>query len=80
MERERAITTVDAALRRFEFETQLSPRVILLPRRVFEQFLVEKATVDAAMPYESPHHRCEDDAWADVRVVEHEGIETPEVY
>ena len=77
---DRAITVVDAALREFEFEMQMAPRVILLPRRVFEQFLVEKATVDAAMPYEPPHHRCEDDAWADVRVVEHEGIEAPEVY
>jgi hypothetical protein len=76
----RAITVVDAALRRFEFETRLSPRVVLLPRRVFEQFLAEKATVDAAMPYEPPHPHCDDPEWADVRVVEHEGLEEIEVY
>lgn len=80
MERERAITTVDAALRRFEFETQLSPRVILLPRRVFKQFLIEKATVDAAMPYEPPPHEPIGGDWADVRVVEHEALEEIEVY
>ena len=76
----RAITEVDRALRQFEFEMKMTPRVILLPRRVFEQFVSEQAVVDSAMPYEPPPREPMGEDWADVRVVEHEALEEIEVY
>jgi len=81
---ERAITAVEAALRRFEFETGLTPRVVLAPRWVFSRYLAEKKIIDSARPHQEPGSppglRHTEPEWADVRLVEHENAETLEVY
>lgn len=72
----KAITLMHLALRDFHESSGLIPKVILLPKRMFQQFEREQRVLDEILPQEPPA----DDGWEDVRVVEHEGIETPEVY
>lgn len=75
---EKAITVVDSALKEFERRSGLTPRVILLPRRIFEQYFREASLLAAILP-DAPAPRDERE-WADVRVVEHEALEEIEVY
>ena len=77
----KAITVVEAALSEFERENQMSPRVILLPRELFRQFEEEQATIESVLPPVTIGRRERNDpAWADVRIVEHTEINSPEVY
>lgn len=74
----KAVTVVDEALRSFERESGLTPRVVLLPRRVFNEFVRESNILASVLPVDrNPKDPRE---WADVRVVEHEQIESIEVY
>lgn len=73
----KAITLVERALSDFERDNQMPPRVVLLPRRVFEQFEAEQMRIASVMPGAETVTGPE---WADVRVVEHEGLEDLEVY
>ncbi len=75
----KAITLVDRALRQFEAQSGMTPRVILLPRRVYCQFEAESRLLEDVLPPVTIGRR-ERDEWADVRVVEHEAIEEVEVY
>lgn len=76
---DRATTVIHAALQSFERASGLTPVVVLLPRRVFDQYVREQKQIAAVLP---PHPPMQKDPleWADVRVVEHERIEEIEVY
>lgn len=80
----KAITVVSEALARFEGQEGLTPRVALLPRRIFRQYESEVRRLEAVMPgatnteWNEPTRR--EPGWTDVRLVEHEGIEEIEVY
>jgi len=74
----KAITLIENALADFERRSGLSPRVVLLPRRVFEQYYQESKILESALP-ELPAPKDSQD-WTDVRVVEHGFIEELEVY
>ena len=78
--RDRATTVIHAALSKFESESGLVPLVILLPRRVFNQYVVEQRVIADAMPELAAPAAKDPREWADVRVVEHERIEEIEVY
>ena len=69
---------IHAALSKFEDESGLTPLVVLLPRRVFNQYVQEQAILSEALPDVEP--RDPGGEWADVRVVEYERIEEIEVY
>jgi hypothetical protein len=75
---EKAITVVEYALRDFEQRSGLTPRVVLLPRKLFDQYAAESKVLAAALPDlpEAPRGP----EWTDVRVVEHHGIRKIEVY
>lgn len=75
----RAVTVVNGALSHFEHETGLAPRVILLPRRIFNRYVEERQVLDAVLPPVMIGRRDERE-WCDVRIVEHEGLDEPEVY
>lgn len=75
---EKATTAVHAALQAFELASGLVPCVILLPRRIFSQYLREQTLLESVLP-EAPQPK-DPREWADVRVVEHERIEEIEVY
>lgn len=76
--RDRATTLIHAALATFERESGLTPLVVLLPRRVFNQYVREQSLLASVLP-EAPEPK-DPREWADVRVVEHERIEEIEVY
>lgn len=73
---EKAITILDMALQNFQSETGLVPRVILLPPKIFQAYEQESRSLDAILPKLD----ASDEAWTDVRVVEHEGVTGIEVY
>ena len=91
---EKATTVIHAALSDFQVATGLIPRVVLLPRRVFEQYASEQALIESVMPSgpDAGIPGCGhgaggeggpvrgSDGWADVSEVEHSGIEWIEVY
>lgn len=70
---------IHAALSKFEDESGLTPLVVLLPRRVFNQYVQEQKMIASVLP-EHPPMQKDPLEWADVRVVEHERIEEIEVY
>lgn len=72
----KAITLIDEALSRFQFESGMVPRVILLPWRIFRQYEREANLLESVLPANDR----DDGDWADVRVVEHESIQSVEVY
>ena len=74
-----ATKVIHAALQAFERESGLIPVVVLLPRRVFNQYVREQTVIEAALPPRPPVQK-DPLEWADVRVVEHERIEEIEVY
>ena len=57
----------------------MTPRVILLPLRLFRQYAKEQEMLDGILPVARPY-RPDDENWADVRVVEHEAVQEIEVY
>ena len=76
------ISRVDRALHRFEEQTGMVPKVVVLPSTMYDQFILEHDVIASAMPYEPG---CDKDEWlvgdaVEVRVVEHESSETIEVY
>lgn len=73
-----ATKLIHDALRAFEAESGMVPVVVLLPRRIFEQYVREQRTLESVMPEVTV--RQDPREWADVRVVEHESIEEIEVY
>lgn len=75
----KAITLVDQALMQFQRESGMAPRVILLPVRVFRQYEREASLLESVLPQARPY-RPDDENWTDVRVVEHESIQSVEVY
>lgn len=75
----KAITIVDRALMQFAAQSGMTPRVILLPIRIFRQYEKEALMLESVLPKAKPY-RPDDEQWADVRVVEHEAIEEIEVY
>lgn len=76
---EKATTVIHAALQAFERASGLTPVVVLLPRRVFDQYVLEQRTIAAVLPPQPPMQK-DPREWADVRVVEHESLEEIEVY
>lgn len=75
----KAITLVDQALMQFARESGMTPRVILLPIRIFRQYEREANLLESVLPRAVPY-KPDDEQWTDVRVVEHEAVETIEVY
>ena len=75
----KAITLVERMLTQFQRESGMVPRVILLPIRIFQQYAREASVLEDVLP-KAQAYKPDDDQWAEVRVVEHEAIETPEVY
>ncbi len=75
---EKATKLIHEALALFEVASGLTPLVVLLPRRVFEQYSRERRLLDSVLPDSSAPRDPRE--WADVRVVEHERIEEIEVY
>lgn len=76
------ISRVDRALHRFEEQTGMVPRVVFIPSSMYDQFELEHAVIQSAMPY---NPGCDKDEWlvgdaVEVRVVEHETLEKIEVY
>lgn len=73
-----AIAAVDAALRAFEDATNLAPRVIFIPRRLFSQYEAEQAILKGILPETgslSPKGE-----WVEVQMVEHDTEQTIDVY
>lgn len=68
------------ALARFERVSGMAPRVVLLPRRVFDQYSRERVLLESVMPDTQPAAPKDPAEWADVRVVENERSEEIEVY
>ena len=75
----KAITLVDHALMEFQRQSGMTPRVILLPVRIFRQYEREANLLAGVLPQAKPY-KPDDEHWTDVRVVEHEEIQYPEVY
>ena len=75
---DRATTVIHAALSNFEASTGLVPLVILLPRRVFDQYAREQDILASVIP-DGPEVMGGRE-WAEVRIVEHESLEEIEVY
>jgi len=57
----------------------MTPKVILLPWRLFEKYAREREALDSILPNVAAY-KPDDEHWSDVRVVEHEAIEEIEVY
>ncbi len=72
-----AITDIELALREFQETTGLIPRVMLLPPRIYRDYERESKVLDSVLPT----LECDDGTtWADVRVIEHEGVHGIEIY
>ena len=74
----KAITVIEAALDECVKQSELEPRVVLLPKRLFEQFEKERDTLASVLP-ESEDGK-DDPRWCDVRVVENLRRSNIEVY
>lgn len=72
----KAITLIDRALVEFQRSCGLIPRVILLPTRIFEQYMKESEVLGSVLPQLQP----DENNWTEVRAVEHEQIKDIEVY
>mgnify|MGYP001592314588 CR=1 FL=1 len=75
-----ATTVIYDALARFERASGMPPRVVLLPRRVFDQYSRERVLLDSVLPDAAPPKPKDPREWSDVRVVENERSEEIEVY
>lgn len=73
----RAITEIDTALREFEEETGMVPRVILLPEDLYRVYESEYNTLDKILPkLDAPDGH----TFAEVRVYENKEVGGIEVY
>lgn len=77
---EQATPVIYDALARFERVSGMAPRVVLLPRRIFDQYVRERRVLESVMPDTQPPESKDPAEWADVRVVENERSEEIEVY
>lgn len=75
----RAITLLETALKDFEKATGLSPRVALVPPKVFTRYERERAVLDGILPSETLSESLPPN-WTSVRLIEHERVEEIEVY
>lgn len=71
----KAITIIDEALSRFQRQTGLVPRVILVPPYLFQKWEAESKLLDEILP-----RAIASEGWADVRMVEHELVKELEIY
>lgn len=75
------ITMVEEVCRSFEDAQRMPPRVILLPKKMFDRYDAERRTLDSVLPEDGgcviPERGGQ---WTDIRIVEHAGIDAIECY
>lgn len=75
----RALTMVETALKAFERQTKLIPRVALLPPDVFERYVQESRLLADVLPLDLMKEPPGPE-WTEVRVIEHLRVKEIEVY